>query len=329
MRCLYVTKSDDGVLRRQVTERSVDELPPGDVLIRVAYSSLNYKDALAATGHPGVVSKFPHIPGIDAAGEVVESKSDRIRPGDKVIVTSYDLGAGHWGAYAEFIRVPAEWIVPLPSGLTLRESMIVGTAGLTAAMCQEAIERCGIEPRSGDVAVTGASGGVGTLAVVLLAQAGYRVVAVSGKPNASEVLKHLGAAEIISRDAVTDTSEKPLLKPRWAAAVDTVGGIVLATLLRSTKPRGCVAACGLVGGIDIPMTVYPFILRGVTLAGIDSASFPMERRLRIWSKLAGDWKPKQLEAIAVEVSLDGLEPKIQAILAGEITGRVIVSLNKP
>jgi acrylyl-CoA reductase (NADPH) len=326
MQCLLVNKRADGKIERAVTACNTSDLPEGEVLVRVAYSSLNYKDALAATGHPGVVSKFPHVPGIDAAGTVVESTSGKFKPGDAVIVTSFELGAARWGGYAQFVRVPDDWVVPLPDGLTLRESMALGTAGFTAAMCLEAIERQAIGPERGDVVVTGASGGVGTLAVAILSQAGYRVAAISGKPAASDVLKRLGAAEILPRDAVTDTSSKSLLKPRWAAAVDTVGGPVLGTLLRSMQPRGCVAACGLVGGENLPATVYPFIIRGVTLAGIDSAQYPASLRGPIWKKLAAKWKPKLLNELTTEVSLDGLETKIQQILKGEIVGRVVVRL---
>jgi putative YhdH/YhfP family quinone oxidoreductase len=206
--------------------------------------------------------------------------------------------------------------------------MILGTAGFTAALSLEAILRQGIQPSAGEVAVTGASGGVGTLAVALLAQAGFRVVAVSGKPQAAELLRRLGAAEILAREAVTDQSGKPLLKTRWAAAVDTVGGTVLSTLLRATKESGCVAACGLVGGTDLPLTIYPFILRGVTLAGIDSAWYPAEKRPALWAKLAGPWKPKLLGELATEVSLADLEPKIQDILAGRMVGRVVVKIGQ-
>jgi putative YhdH/YhfP family quinone oxidoreductase len=326
MRCLLITKREDGGIERRMATVPEADLPAGEVLVRVQYSSLNYKDALAATGHPGVVSRFPHVPGIDAAGTVVESSSAKLRTGDEVIVTSFELGAGRWGAYAEFIRVPADWVVPLPNGLTLRESMIFGTAGFTAALSLEAILRQGVQPSMGEVAVTGASGGVGTLAVALLAQAGFRVVAVSGKPNTAELLRRLGAAEILPREAVIDSSGKPLLKARWAAAVDTVGGAVLSTLLRTTHEHGCVAACGLVGGAELPLTVYPFILRGVTLAGINSATYPAEARPILWAKLAGPWKPKLLDELATEVSVVDLEPKIQDILAGRSVGRVVVRI---
>lgn len=325
MRCLLVTKGSDGAIHRAVTTRQTNELPEGDVVVRVQFSALNYKDALAATGHPGVVSRFPHVPGVDAAGEVVQSTSSKFKPGDNVIVTSFELGAGCWGGYAEFIRVPADWVVPLPAGLTSRESMILGTAGLTVAMCLEAIERQGIGPGDGAVVVTGASGGVGSMAVSILAKAGYQVVAATGKP-AAELLKRMGAADVVGRDAISDASGKPLLKSKWKAAIDTVGGSVLSTVLRSMQPGGCVAACGLVGGVDLPVTVYPFILRGVTLAGIDSAHYPAEKRPAIWQKLAGQWKPKLLEEIATEVALEDLEPKIADILAGRVTGRVVVRI---
>jgi acrylyl-CoA reductase (NADPH) len=326
MRCLLVSKNDDGIVSRAVSDVADAQLPAGDTLIRVEYSSLNYKDALAATGHPGVVSKFPHVPGIDAAGTVVESKSELFRTGDQVVVTGFDLGAGQWGGYAELIRVPAQWVVPLPAGLTLRESMILGTAGFTAALCLEAILCQYVQPSEGNVVVTGASGSVGTLAVSMLAQAGYRVIAVSGKPQAADLLRRLGAAEIVGREVVTDHSAKPLLKTRWTAAVDTVGGTILSTLIRSMQHGGVVAACGLVGGADVATTVYPFILRGVTLAGIDSAWYPADKRPALWSKLAGPWKPKLLAELATEVSLADLEPKIKAILAGQIMGRTVVKI---
>jgi putative YhdH/YhfP family quinone oxidoreductase len=324
--CLLVTKSPDGQISRAIATRPVSELPAGDLLIRVHYSSLNYKDALASTGHPGVVRKFPHVPGIDAAGVVVESNSPRFSAGDEVLITGFELGADRWGAYAEFIRISADWALPLPTGMTMRDSMFYGTAGFTAAMCLEAIERQEVRADAAEVLVTGASGGVGTVAVGLLAKHGYRVVAVSGKPEATEMLKRLGAAEIVPRDAVIDHSGKPVLSTRWAAAVDTVGGEMLATVVRSTKPRGCVAACGLVGGTDIPLTIYPFILRGVTLAGIDSVWYPVERRAALWEKLAAS-RLSEIESLTTEVTLAELEPKIQAILAGKITGRVIVRIS--
>jgi acrylyl-CoA reductase (NADPH) len=323
--CFLVTKSADGQISCGVTSRPVSELPAGELLVRVSYSSLNYKDALAASGHPGVVRRFPHVPGIDAAGVVVESASPRFAVGDEVVITGFELGADRWGGYAELIRVQADWVVKPPAGMSLRESMVFGTAGFTAAMCVEAIEQQGVQPSAGEVVVTGASGGVGSLAVALLAKRGFRVVAVSGKPETEKMLKKLGATEVLPRDAVVDRSGKPVLNARWSAAVDTVGGETLATVVRSTKPRGCVAACGLVGGTDLPLTIYPFILRGVVLAGIDSVWYPAERRAAIWSMLAEAKLP--LESLVTEVSLDELEPKIQEILAGKIVGRVMVKVS--
>jgi acrylyl-CoA reductase (NADPH) len=322
--CYLVTKDEQGMFKAELAQRSLDDLPAGDVLVRVAYSSLNYKDALSATGHPGVTRKFPHVPGIDAAGTVAESNSTDWHVGDEVIVTSFDLGQNTWGGFAEFIRVPAAWVVPKPAGLTLRESMIYGTAGLTAGLSLQALVDHSVTPERGDIVVTGAAGGVGSLAVALLAKAGYRVVASTGKPAAHELLSRLGAARVVGRDDVCDMSEKPLLVTRWAGAVDTVGGRTLATLVRSAQRYGVITACGLVGGTELPLSVYPFILRGVELVGIDSAECPQERRRAVWHNLAGAWKPVGLESLATEVRLNQLAPQIQEILAGRVTGRVVV-----
>ncbi len=325
-RCYLVTKTDDGQFRGEVTERNSDELPAGEVLVRVAYSSLNYKDALSATGHPGVTRKFPHVPGIDAAGAVAESRSPDWRPGDEVIVTGYDLGQNTWGGYGEYIRVPAAWVVRKPPGLTLRESMILGTAGFTAGLSMWAIREHGVAPDTGEMVVTGASGGVGSIAVALLAKAGYRVVASTGKASAHPLLSRLGAGRIVGRDEVDDASAKPLLPERWSGAIDTVGGRTLATIVRSLQRDGAVAACGLVGGVELPLTVYPFILRGAQLIGVDSAECPHDRRAAVWQKLAEEWKFDALEALATEVTLDTLAPQIEKILHGQTTGRVLVSM---
>ena len=299
-------------------------LPPGDVLIHVQYSSLNYKDALATQGHPGVVRTFPHVPGIDFAGAVVESASDAYLPGDKVLVTGYELGAGQWGGYAALVRVPADWIVPLPEGLTLRDAMIYGTAGFTAAQSVAAIVDRGIKPDRGPVIVTGATGGVGCFAVAILAKLGYDVSAVTGKHEQAEWLRQLGAKSILGRGDVVDETDRLLLPAKWAAAVDTVGGRPLGTIVRSIQHRGVVTACGLVAGLEIPLTVYPFILRGVTLAGIDSAKCPRPERLAMWQKLAGPWCIAQLNNVAEEVTLDDLPDRVQKILAGKIVGRTLV-----
>lgn len=323
--CYYVVKPDRGPASAKVARRPMEELPAGDVLIRVAYSSLNYKDALSATGHPGVTRKFPHVPGIDAAGTVVESGASEWKVGDEVLVTGYDMGQNTWGGYAEYVRVPAGWVVARPAGLSLRECMILGTAGFTAGMGLDALVEHGVSPARGEIVVTGASGGVGSLAVALLAKAGYQVVASTGKASAHDLLKRLGAIRVIGRDEVQDASDKPLLASRWAGAIDTVGGKTLATLVRSAHRDGCITCCGLVGGVELPLSVYPFILRGVELVGIDSAECPRERRLRVWKKLATQWKPADLEQLVTESNLAQLGPHIQEILAGRSTGRVLVT----
>jgi putative YhdH/YhfP family quinone oxidoreductase len=255
---------------------------------------------------------------------VVESAAEPWRPGNEVLVTGYELGAGHWGGFAEFVRVPADWVVALPSGLSARDAMIYGTAGFTAAQCVTAIVEHGIEPPRGPVVVTGATGGVGSLAVAILAKLGYDVAAVTGKRHQRDWLRKLGANTILSREEVSDDSHRPLLGSRWAAAVDTVGGRPLATVLRSMQHRGCVAACGLVAGADLTLTVYPFILRGVTLAGIDSAKCPAPQRLEMWQKLAGPWRVDQLEDLAAEITLDDLSDQVPRILAGQVAGRIVV-----
>lgn len=325
MTCFVVAQADDRIDAR-LESRPLGDLSPGDVTVRVEFSALNYKDALAAQGHPGVAKKLPHVPGIDAAGTVAESRSADFRPGDQVIVTGYELGAGRWGGWAEFIRVPADWVIPLPHGLTLREAAVYGTAGFTAAEAVEALEQHGITPERGEIVVTGASGGVGSLAVRLLSQLGYAVVAVSGKPEQQDWLKSLGAREVVPRESVDDKSPRPLLPARWAGAVDTVGGNTLATILRSTQNSGCVAACGLVGGTDLPLTVYPFILRGVTLAGIDSAWCPRARRVEIWNKLAGPWKPARLTEQVTEITLSDVAGYVERMLRGQVAGRVILRI---
>jgi putative YhdH/YhfP family quinone oxidoreductase len=326
--CYLVTNSADGQVQGQLAERKLDELPAGEVLIRVAYSSLNYKDVLAATGHPGVNKLFPHVPGVDAAGRVAASGVYEFVEGDEVIVTGFDMGANRWGGYAQFVRVPQDWIVPLPAGLTLRESMILGTAGFTAGLCVDALQRHGVCPDLGDVVVTGASGGVGTFAVAILAKLGYHVTAATGKTSAREYLQRLGAKQVVGREEVDDRGGKPLLSGRWAGAVDTVGSNILGTLVRSTRHGGCVASCGLAAGFDLPVTVYPFILRGVTLAGIDAAWGPIPLRHEVWARLAGPWKPDRLEDIAQFVDLAELPEYFSEILAGRITGRVVVRIGE-
>jgi putative YhdH/YhfP family quinone oxidoreductase len=321
-----VTKTDARQFTAGVVEKVLDSLPQGDVLIRVHYSSLNYKDALSANGHPGVTTKFPHVPGIDAAGTVVSSNVPQFQKDESVLVTGFDLGMNTWGGFAGYIRVPADWVIPLPLGLSLRESMILGTAGLTAALCIDALEQNGLTPSSGEFLVTGATGGVGSIAVSILSKLGYSVVAATGKSSQHDFLKFLGAVSICDRTEIDDHSGKPLLKERWAGVVDTVGGNTLATAIKATKYNGCVTACGLVGGAELATTVYPFILKGVRLIGIDSVRCPIERRLSVWKKLASDWKPTQLNELASTITLFQLPEYIDTIFQGKSVGRVLVSL---
>lgn len=321
-----VEKDAAGELRQSVTSRTLDDLPPGEVLIRVRYSSLNYKDALASRAAKGIVQRLPHVPGIDAAGEVAESSDPRYKPGQSVIVTGYELGAGQWGGWSQYARVPADWVVPLPEGLTPLECMTLGTAGFTAAQCASAIQLNGVSPEAGEVVVTGATGGVGCLAVMLLAKLGYSVVAVTGKRNLEGQLRQWGAQRVIGRDEVHDVSDKPLLSGRWAAAVDTVGGQTLATIVRQTKNYGVVTACGLVGGIELPLTVHPFILRGVILAGIGSSALPYPRRIEIWRKLGHEWRIEGLERVATVVPLAEISGVIERMFRGEVVGRTVVEI---
>jgi putative YhdH/YhfP family quinone oxidoreductase len=325
-RCYLVTKDPDGKFSAQITERPLNELPHGDVLMRVDFSSLNYKDALAVKGHPGVAKTIPLVPGVDAAGTVVRSGVYEFVEGDVVLVTGFDMGVTNWGGFAEYVSAPQEWVVPMPEGLTPKTSMMLGTAGLTAALCVDSLQKHHVVPESGQVVVTGASGGVGSFAVALLAKLGYHVVAVTGKESARDYLQSLGAAEILGRDAVTDQTARPLLSRRWAGAVDTVGGEILSTVLRATRHFGCVAACGNAAGHELPITVYPFILRGVTLAGIDAAQCPLPVRHEMWGRLAGEWKLDCLPEIVRFVDLDALPEHIDDILAGRIRGRLAVSI---
>lgn len=327
-KALVVEETGENKFERSVRERSTDELPGGDVLIRVHYSSLNYKDALSATGNKGVTRKYPHTPGIDASGVVEESGSGDFKKGEEVVVTGYDLGANTPGGYGEYIRVPADWVVKLPQGLSARDSMVYGTAGFTAALSVYKLEEYGVTPGSGEVLVTGATGGVGSVACGVLAKAGYDVVASTGKTDQKDFLTGLGVKEVIGREDATDTSGRPLLKARWAGAVDTVGGEILATAIKSAKPHGVVTCCGNVASAEFPINVYPFILRGVSLVGIDSAYCPMDIRKKVWAKLAREWKLENLDAISTEITLDGLDKHIELILHGKERGRVVVDLSK-
>ena len=325
-RALVVSKTDEKTFTREITERSISDLPEGEVLIRVHFSSLNYKDGLSCIGNPGVTRNFPHTPGIDASGKVAESSDSRFKEGDSVIVTGYDLGMNTSGGFGEYIRVPADWVVPLPEGMTFKEASIYGVAGFTAALSVDALQKHGVNPEQGEVVVTGSTGGVGSVSVALLSLLGYNVVASTGKKEESEFLLRLGASEIISREEVNDESKKPLLRERWAGAVDTVGGTTLAALLKAAKRGGAIAATGLVASSELSTTVFPFILRGVSLLGIDSGYTPTKLRREIWNKLAGIWKFPQLEQLTIECTLEELDPEIDKILAGGQRGRVVVNL---
>ncbi len=321
-----VVREAHGSFTRSVETKTIEQLPENEVLIRVHYSSLNYKDALSAMGNRGVTSGYPHTPGIDAAGIVVDSTDDRFKEGDEVIVTSYDLGMDTPGGFGQYISVPADWIVPLPEGLSLKESMIIGTAGFTAAYAVMKIVEGDIKPGGKPVVVTGATGGVGSMAVLFLSQLGYRVVAITGKKDQHSFLRTLGAEEISGRDRVIDRSNKQLLSSSWSAAVDTIGGDILDTVIRQTTHNGIVACCGNVLGHSLKTSIYPFILRGVSLMGVDSGICLMPKRMEIWTKLSKAWKPKKLHEIYREVSLEELSNEIGLILEGRQIGRVLVNL---
>lgn len=327
-KALLVSEQTDGSYERTVTERQLESLPDHEILIKVHYSSLNYKDALSATGNKGVTQQFPHTPGVDAAGTVVESRSEKFREGQEVIVTSYDLGQNTPGGFGQYIRVPADWVVPLPGGLSLLESMIYGTAGFTAAYGLYKLQHNETKPEDGSILVTGATGGVGSMAVALLAHAGYEVVAATGKIEQENFLKELGAAEIIHRHEVTDVPGKPLLSGKWAGAIDTVGGGMLDAVIRQTNHNGTVACCGNVLGHTLETSIYPFILRGVSLMGIDSGICLMPMRLKIWKLLAGEWKLDVLQKMYRECTLKELNKEIDTILEGGQTGTVVVNLWK-
>lgn len=322
--CLMVRRNDQGQVTAAVEQITVEQLPPGDVVIQVGFSSLNYKDAMACHGHPGVSGPLPNVPGIDCAGRVQASADPNFCPSDPVIVTGYGLGSEQWGGFARYVRVPSAWIVRRPPGWKSADAMTFGTAGFCAAQAVRALQQHQVEPSTGPVAVTGASGAVGSLAVAILAHLGYKVSAITGKPEFADTLKQLGAHEVLPREELTNPGDKPLLASRWAGAVDTVGNEMLAALLASISYRGCVSACGLVGGPQFATTLYPFLLRGVTLCGIDSAQCPMESRLEIWRLLAHAWRPANLNLLTREITLSEVPAAANDMLAGRSTGRVLV-----
>ena len=319
-----IREAADGAMTRAIEERSTGDLPAGEVLVRVHYAGLNYKDGLSSAGHKGVTREFPHQPGIDAAGVVVSDSTSTFTVGDKVICTSFDLGMNTAGGFGEYIRVPAEWCVPLPEGLTLEESMIHGSGGYTAALALHKMEQNGQNPDMGPICVTGATGGVGSLAVAILSQAGYEVIASTGKTEEYTYLQSLGATEIIDRNEVNDESGKPLLRPKWGGAIDNVGGNTLSTLIKSCGRNGSVACIGLVASPDMETTVYPFILNGVNLLGIESAHTPLDIRVELWKRLAGKWKVGLLHDIKTVISMEELDEYFDLILKGKTRGRVVV-----
>jgi acrylyl-CoA reductase (NADPH) len=326
-KAMVVSESAEKTFLREVRERALGDLPAGELIIDVKYSSLNYKDALSATGNKGVTRKYPHTPGIDAAGVVADSTTKLFSVGDQVTVTGFDLGMNTSGGFAQYISVPALWATKLPQGLSLKDSMSHGTAGLTAALCIIRLMASGLTKESGEVLVTGASGGVGSVAIAILAKLGFHVIAATGKASEHDFLNGLGAKAIISREEANDTSGRPLQKPRWAGVVDTVGGNILATALKTTKYGGLVAACGNAMSAELNVNVFPFILRGVSLLGVDSVEIPMRARQMAWNKLAGEWSI-DVGNLATEVSLEELNPKIDEILKGGIRGRVLINLSK-
>lgn len=318
----HVTKTDDG-FTRAIVERETADLPEGDVLIDVQFSSVNYKDGLSATGNPGVTRNFPHTPGIDAAGIVSESNDGDLPVGTEVIVIGFDLGMGTAGGFGQKIRVPAGWVVPCPDGLTLHQSMILGTAGFTAAECIDKLEANGMTPEAGPVLVTGATGGVGSVAVKLLSHLGYEIAAVTGKPDQHEFLKGLGVGEILSREDALEGGNRPLLGERWGGVVDTVGGEMLFTAVKSLRYGCSLAACGLVGGADVPASVLPFLLRHVNILGIDSVQLPLNDKRRIWGRLANEWRI-DLSDLEEKLTLDQVSDALDRILAGQMVGRGVL-----
>lgn len=323
----FVVNKIEDDFSASIQKVTIDDLSAGEVIIKVAYSSVNYKDGLASIPEGKIVRSYPFIPGIDLAGTVVRSNDDRFSEGDQVIVTSYELGVSHTGGYSEYARVPGDWIVPLPEGLSLEEAMVLGTAGFTAALSVHRLEENGLTPDKGSVLVTGATGGVGSIAVAMLAKRGYHVVASTGKESEHDYLKAIGASEVISREGVTGEKYRPLDKQLWAAAVDPVGGKTLSSIVSKLHYNGSVAVSGLTGGTEVPTTVFPFILRGINILGIDSVYCPMETRKNLWQRMATDLKSEALlHTIKQEVTLETLPQALSGILKGEARGRTIVKI---
>lgn len=321
----YRTFQEDHRVASRFVTMHLDELDAGDVVIRTEYSSINYKDALSHNGTGKIMRRYPCNAGIDVAGEVVTSADPRFAAGDKVIVTSWDFGVAHDGGYSEYVRVPAQWVVPMPQGMSTFEAMVLGTAGFTAGLAVERMQHDGLSPDKGPVVVTGATGGVGSVAIEILARCGYHVVALTGKPEEADYLKRLGAAEILDRRTI-DWGKRPLEKATWAGAVDNIGGDALAWMTRTMKQGGAIASCGLAASIELNTTVMPFILRGVSLLGIDSGYWPMAPREKLWQRLAGEWKPDKVAAAVKTIPLAELDQVFRNLLEGRMTGRYVVQV---
>lgn len=317
----------NGNYQSSIKEIELSTLNNNEVLVKVHYSSLNYKDALSASGNKGVTRNYPHTPGIDAVGIIEKSNSDLFTIGEKVIVTSYDLGMNTDGGFAEYIQVPSDWVVKLPEKMTMKEAMIYGTAGLTAGMSVLRLTEL-IKPEDGKIAVSGATGGVGALSISILGKLGYSVVAITGKETERDYLINLGAKKVLLRSEVENFDKKPLLKPLFAGAIDTVGGVILENIIKSTDSLGVVTCCGNVASPKLDLTVFPFILRGVTLIGIDSQNYPMKYRKIVWNKLAQEWKPKQLDYTCTEIKLRDVQHKIELMLKGKLKGRTVLTLSE-
>lgn len=324
-KALLLTKTPEGATLADIASLDDAQLPEGEVLVNVAYSTVNYKDALAVTGQSPVVRKFPMVPGIDFAGTVAESRDARFKPGDAVILNGWGVGENHWGGLAQKARVKADWLVPMPAGMEARQAMAIGTAGYTAMLCVMALQGRGVTPAAGPVLVTGANGGVGSIAIALLSRLGFEVHASTGRMAEAEHLKQLGATELVDR-ATLSAPGKPLQKERWAAAVDSVGSHTLANVCASLKYGGTVAACGLAQGMDFPSSVAPFILRSITLAGVDSVQAPMAKRLTAWERLTHELPVNVLESNTETIALEAVAALAPRLLAGQVRGRVRVDL---
>lgn len=326
-KALLVSEVAEKEYSSEVVERNVADLPEGDVLIQVHYSSLNYKDALSASGNKAVTREYPHTPGIDAAGTVVSSNVEDFQTGDEVIVIGYDLGMNTPGGFGQYIRVPATWVVACPDGLSLRDSMVLGTAGFTAALCVEKLLTNGLSTSDGEVLVTGATGGVGIVAVALLAKLGFEVIASTGKAEARPLLQQMGAKDILDRNELSESNSRPLLKEQWAGAVDVVGGDTLFNVIKSLKYGGSVAACGLVQSPMFQASVLPFILRGVNLLGVDSVELPLTTKVRVWNRLGSEWMLDNLDAMVKEIGMEELPASLAQVLQGRAQGRFLLNLN--